>query len=135
MKLLNKLKDKVKSMLPKKDSLSIAGIKLPIIPFNLNRPKHRTVPAPQVLKDDEWFGPAVISDSNKDYMERETEVFKADALNYYGIKQEPKDIHQKMYEIATKSATTIQLDPPGGSENYHEGPGGWNSGTGIQQFR
>ena len=135
MKLLNKLKDKVKSMLPKKDSLSIAGIKLPIIPFNLNRPKHRTVPAPQVLKDDEWFGPAVISDSNKDYMERETEVFKADALNYYGIKQEPKDIHQKMYEIATKSATTIQLDSPGGSENYHEGSGGWNSGTGIQQFR
>ena len=63
------------------------------------------------------------------------EAFKADALNYYGIKQEPEDIHQKMYEIATKSATTIQLDPPGGSENYHEGPGGWNSGTGIQQFR
>ena len=135
MKLLNRLKDKVKSMLPKKDSLSIAGIKLPIIPFNLNRPKHRTVPAPQVLKDDEWFGPAVISDSNKDYMEREAEAFKADALNYYGIKQEPKDIHQKIYEIATRSATTIQLDPPGGSENYHEGPGGWNSGTGIQQFR
>ena len=27
-----------------------------------------------------------------------------------------------MYEIATKSATTIQLDPPGGSENYHEYP-------------
>ena len=68
MKLLNKLKDKVKSMLPKKDSLSVAGINIPIIPFNLNRPKHKTVPAPQVLKDDEWFGPAVISDSNKDYM-------------------------------------------------------------------
>ena len=36
-----------------------------------------------------------------------------------------------MYEIATKSATTLKLDPPGGSENYHEGPGGWNSSQGM----
>ena len=128
MKILNKLKDKVKSMLPKKDSLSVAGINIPIIPFNLNRPKHKTVPAPRVLKDDEWFGPAVISDSNKDYMEREVEVFKADALNCYNSSKESEDIHQKMYEIATKSATTIKLNPPGGSENYHEG---WNSGQGM----
>ena len=131
MKLLNKLKDKVKSMLPKKDSLSVAGINIPIIPFNLNRPKHKTIPAPQVLKDDEWFGPAIISDSNKDYMEREAEAFKADALNYYSSSKESEDIHQKMYEIATKSATTLKLDPPGGSENYHEGPGRWNSGQGM----
>lgn len=131
MKLLNKLKDKVKSMLPKKDSLLVAGINIPIIPFNLNRPKHRTVPAPQVLKDDEWFGPAVISDSNKDYMEREAEVFKVDVLEHYNLNKESEDIHQKMYEIATKNATTLQLDPPGGSENYHEGPGGWNSGQGM----
>ena len=53
MKILNILKDKVKSMLPKKDSLSVVGINIPIIPFNLNRPKHKTIPAPQVLKDHE----------------------------------------------------------------------------------
>ena len=69
--------------------------------------------------------------SNKDYMEREAEAFKADALNYYNSSKESEDIHQKMYEIATKSATTLKLDPPGGSENYHEGPGGWNSGQGM----
>ena len=83
------------------------------------------------MKDDEWFGPAVISDSNKDYMEREAEAFKADALNYYNSSKESEDIHQKMYEIATKSAITLKLDPPGGSENYHEGSGGWNSGQGM----
>ena len=36
-----------------------------------------------------------------------------------------------MYEIATKNHnTTLDLNPPGGSENFHEGPGGWNSGNG-----
>ena len=29
------------------------------------------VPAPTVLSDDPWFGPAVISDANRDYMEQE----------------------------------------------------------------
>ena len=29
---------------------------------------------------------------------------------------------------------TIDLDPPGGSENFHEGPGGWTSGNGREQF-
>ena len=36
-----------------------------------------------------------------------------------------------MYEMATKNQlTTLHIDPPGGSENFHEGPGGWNSGNG-----
>ena len=60
------------------------------------------------MKDDEWFGPAVISDSNKDYMEREAEAFKADALNYYNSSKESEDIHQKMYEIATKRSNYNQ---------------------------
>ena len=41
-----------------------------------------------------------------------------------------------MYEIATKSQnTTLDLNPPGGSENFHEGPGGWNSGNGWNVFK
>jgi hypothetical protein len=41
-----------------------------------------------------------------------------------------------MYNRATQNQnTTVQLNPPGGSENFHEGPGGWNSGTGLNQFR
>ena len=36
--------------------------------------------------------------------------------------KEPENIHQLMYEIATKSgATTLQLDPIGGSENFQGG--------------
>ena len=35
---------------------------------------------------------------------------------------ESDDIHQAMYDLATKSgATTIQLDPIGGSENFQGG--------------
>ena len=72
---------------------------------------------------DEWFGlHAVVSDVNKDYMELEYEAFKQDALNYYPDSKEPENIHQVMYEMATKSgATTVQLDPIGGSENFQGG--------------
>jgi|TARA_X000000950_G_scaffold113756_1_gene143127 predicted metal-dependent hydrolase len=131
MKLLNKLKNKVKSMISKKNSPSVGGIKIPIIPFNLNMSKHTTVPAPKVLVDDEWFGPAVISDSNKDYMERETKAKKIEEKYNKNLKKELKDIHQKMYEISTKNYTTIQIDPPGGSENHHERMSSWDSGKGI----
>ena len=80
------------------------------------------VPAPVVLTEDSWFGPAVVSDANKDYMELEYEAFKQDALNYYPDSKEPENIHQVMYEMATKSgATSVQLDPIGGSENFQGG--------------
>ena len=80
------------------------------------------VPAPVVLTEDPWFGPAVVSDANKDYMEREYEAFKQDALNYYQDSKEPENIHQVMYEMATNNAaTTLQLDPIGGSENFQGG--------------
>ena len=81
------------------------------------------VPAPRVLKEDEWFGPAPVSDANMDYMEREYQAFKQDAMNYYGQEtKEPENIHEVMYEMATKNvATTLQLDPIGGSENFQGG--------------
>ena len=45
---------------------------------------------------------------------------KRKAHKYYGT-GESKTIHQDMYETATRSGgTTIQLNPIGGSENYHE---------------
>ena len=100
------------------------------------------VPAPRVLQDDPWFGPAFISDANRDYMEREHEAFKEEAHRHYGT-QEPENIHELMYNIATNGGnTTTQLDPMpefgGGSENFHGGsqssPSKWMSGTGMGQF-
>ena len=83
------------------------------------------VPAPILNPVDEWFsssygcpGPA-ITEKQKDYMERETELKMCPETGDY---VEPANIHQVMYEMATKSgATTVQLDPIGGSENFQGG--------------
>jgi hypothetical protein len=70
---------------------------------------------------DPWFGPAVISDLNKDYMEQET-LAKQQEQETQSDSVESDNIHQEMYELATNSAaTTLQLDPIGGSENFQGG--------------
>ena len=76
------------------------------------------VPAPILNPVDEWFAspygcsPA-ITKKQQDYMAHETEIKKAEVQT-----NEPDNIHQLMYDIATQnSATTLQIDPIGGSEN------------------
>ena len=93
------------------------------------------VPAPVYLKEDDWFGPAPeYTEKQKDYMKMETEIKRQEFEKSFSV--EPNDIHQKMYEIATKNHnTTLDLNPPGGSENFHEGPGGWNSGNGWGLYK
>ena len=96
--------------------------------------RYTGVPAPTVLSNDPWFGDVTYkSQKQLDYMEQETEMKRQEREQNFSV--EPDDIHQKMYEIATKNQnTTLQLNPLGGSENFHEGPGGWNSGNGMGQF-
>ena len=82
------------------------------------------VPAPVLTPVDDWFSGSYgfateipITEKQKDYMERENEMKMAEDQS-----KEPDNIHQLMYEIATKSgATTLQLDPIGGSENFQGG--------------
>lgn len=93
------------------------------------------VPAPAYLTDDPWFGPAPIrSEKQLDYMEQETETKMLEEQHRSEVTCESHDIHAKIYEIATKNWTTVS-ETQGGSENFHEGPGGWNSGTGMGQFK
>ena len=79
------------------------------------------IPAPAYLKDDEWFGPAPeYTEKQKDYMVQETEIKRQEFEKSFSV--EPEDIHQVMYDMATQSAaTTLQLDPIGGSENFQGG--------------
>ena len=93
------------------------------------------VPAPVVLSNDSWFGEVTYkSQKQLDYMEKETEMKRQEREENFSV--EPDDIHQKMYEIATKNQnTTLDLNPPGGSENFHEGPGGWQSGNGWSAIK
>ena len=82
------------------------------------------VPAPVLTPVDDWFSGSYgfateipITEKQKDYMERENEMMMAEDQS-----KEPDNIHQLMYEMATKSgATTVQLDPIGGSENFQGG--------------
>ena len=81
------------------------------------------VPAPILNPVDEWFSssygcPSAVTEKQKDYMEQET-VMKQQEQN---SSIEPENIHQVMYEMATRSGgTTVQLDPIGGSENFQGG--------------
>ena len=82
------------------------------------------VPAPVLNPLDDWFSssygcPSAVTEKQKDYMERETELKMCPETGDY---VEPANIHQVMYEMATRSgATTVQLDPVGGSENFQGG--------------
>ena len=88
------------------------------------------VPAPAYLADDDWFGPAPVrSEKQLDYIEQETiaKQEKEEKRKEYG--GEPCSMHQLMYEMATCNWNTVK-ESQGGSENFQEGPGGWNSGNG-----
>ena len=55
-------------------------------------------------------------------MEKEAEIKQQEEENRQYWTKESDNIHQVMYEMATKSAvTTLQLDPIGGSENFQGG--------------
>ena len=93
---------------------------------------HVTVPAPVVTPSDSWFGEAPKTEKVMEYIIQKNEEL------YQRLAEQPQskevdNIHQVMYDKATKGiATTLALDPQGGSENFQEG---WNSGTGMNQFR
>ena len=83
------------------------------------------VPAPVLTPHDDWF-----EDAPKTEMQMEYEHINDDPHDGWWLRPEWQDqetkesanIHQEMYEIATKSgATTLQLDPIGGSENFQGG--------------
>jgi len=82
------------------------------------------VPAPVLNPVDEWFSSSYGSptEKQKNYMEREAEVKKQEEENRQYWTNESANIHQEMYDLATKGGkTTTQLDPVGGSENFQGG--------------
>ena len=90
------------------------------------------VPAPVVLEDEPWFGPAPKSDKQKNYEETVATESQIEKDQRKEETQEPENIHQVMYEMATKNWNTVDetKQSMGGSENIQN----WNSGTGMGQF-
>ena len=95
------------------------------------------VPAPSILEDDPWFGPTPPLTEKQEEIRAQLEEEKqliAEEEDKSPSK-EVANIHEVMYNVATSNGkTTVQLDPPGCSENFHSGPDGWMSGTGMNQF-
>ena len=55
-------------------------------------------------------------------MKKEAEIKQQEEENRQYWTNESEDIHEVMYQMATKNApTTLQLDPIGGSENFQGG--------------
>jgi len=82
------------------------------------------VPAPAILPDDPWFGPSPVKSEKQKQIVPQDIVVNMDGGvgGSWKINSEPENIHEVMYEMATKNApTTIQLDPVGGSENFMGG--------------
>ena len=91
------------------------------------------VPAPPYLEIDPWFSPPVLSEKQMTYKEAHDKAVEERQILDESETNESADIHQKLYEIASQNWTTV-VESQGGSENFHEGPGGWTSGTGYGQF-
>ena len=67
-----------------------------------------------------WAASPINSQKQLDYMEEEIEMKRQEREQNFSV--EPENIHQIMYEIATKNqSTTLHLDPIGGSENFQGG--------------
>ena len=81
------------------------------------------IPAPVVLLDDPWFGPSPIkSEKQMTHEEMLEEASRREEENRKEECKEPENIHEVMYNMATKCGkTTTQLDPVGGSENFQGG--------------
>lgn len=97
-------------------------------------PPYLGVPAPAYLPEDDWFPTPVLSEKQLTVKEAYEQAVIDQQILDESESKESADIHQKIYELATKSWGSWQ-ETLGGSENFHEGPGGWQSGTGLGQFQ
>ena len=89
------------------------------------------VPAPDYLQPDPWFGDPILSEKSQELREADVQRELTEASMKQQVTKEPDNIHEVMYNMGTDNGkTTVQLNPPGGSENFQGGPNGygWMSG-------
>jgi hypothetical protein len=94
------------------------------------------VVAPITTPTDSWFSEPVKTEKVIAYEKHVAQKIEEQKfIEAAQPKKEAEDIHQQMYDRVTKYWGTWQEELPGGSENFQSGPGGWNSGTGMGQFK
>jgi len=92
------------------------------------------IPAPAYLEYDPWFAPPVYSEKQITVKEAYEHAVADNQILEESGTSEPSDIHERIYQIATASWNTVK-ETQGGSENFQEGPGGWNSGNGWGLYK
>jgi hypothetical protein len=93
------------------------------------------VAAPITTPTDSWFSEPVKTEKVIAYEKHVAQKIEEQKfIEAAQPKKEAQDIHQQMYARASKYWGTWQ-ENVGGSENFQSGPGGWNSGTGMRQFK
>tara|TARA_B100000925_G_scaffold36948_1_gene24255 strand:+ start:1110 stop:1577 length:468 start_codon:yes stop_codon:yes gene_type:complete len=92
------------------------------------------IPAPAYLEYDPWFSPPVYSEKQITVKEAYDHAVADNQILEESETSEPPDIHERIYQIATASWNTVK-ETQGGSENFQEGPGGWNSGNGWGLYK
>ena len=101
---------------------------------NYEETPYTGVPAPDYLQDDPWFSAPVLSEKQITYKEAHEQAVAEQQILDESAEGESSDIHQKLYDLATANWNTVaEAQYQGGSENFHEGPGGWNSGNGFRR--
>jgi hypothetical protein len=96
------------------------------------------VPAPVYLPEDPWFSTPVFSEKQLSVKEAHDQAVADQQILDESQSKESADIHQKLYELASKNWNTVdetQFAAQGGSENFQEDSNTWQSGTGLGQFR
>ena len=85
-----------------------------------------TYPAPVITPYDDWFSEPILTETQMEYQKLMKDPGNIIVNMDGGVcgswkVEEPDNIHEVMYDMATKSGkTTTQLDPIGASENFHE---------------
>ena len=93
------------------------------------------VAAPITTPTDSWFSEPVKTEKVIAYEKHVAQKIEEQRfIEAAQPKKEPEDIHEQMYARASKFFGSWQ-ENVGGSENFQSGPGGWNSGTGMGQFK
>ena len=128
-KVINKLK---KVFIPKSEFVE----ETPKKKVEKPQPSYTGVVAPVVPPSDHWFSTPVKTEKVIAYEKHVAQkIEEQKIIEAAQPKKEAQNIHQQMYERASKCWGTWkeEIQSPGGSENFQDG--GWNSGTGMGQFR
>ena len=145
-KVINKLK---KVFIPKSELEKINDLEAPIFKFgsghfshgfspygSIKSENYSTVPAPVVTPTDNWFSAPVKTEKVVAYEKHVAQKIEEQRIvEAAQPKKETKNIHEEMYQRASRYWGTWKEELPGGSENFQSGSGSWNSGTGMGQFK